>query len=76
MNDSQTFGVMAEGIELVSNLITRYTIVECLYLRKPSMAKSQLTQALLEVYSAVLVYLSNAKRFYERSTPGTIMKLP
>ncbi|MCJ1378529.1 hypothetical protein MMC17_001628 [Xylographa soralifera] len=72
VNDSQTFGAMAEGIELVSNLITRYTIVECLYLRKPSMAKSQLTQALLEVYSAVLVYLSKAKRFYERSTPGRI----
>ncbi|MCJ1396699.1 hypothetical protein MMC18_009591 [Xylographa bjoerkii] len=72
VNDSQTFGAMAEGVELLSNLITHYTIVECLYLRKPSMAKSQLTQALLEVYSAVLVYLSKANQFYERSTPGRI----
>ena len=56
---------MAEGVELVSNLITRYTIVEYLYLRKPSMAKDQLIQALLEVYSAVLMYLWKAKRIYD-----------
>jgi hypothetical protein len=69
-NDSQTFGAMAEGVELVSNLITRYTIVEKLYLEKPSAAKDQLTQAILRLYSAVLMYLSKAKSYYQRNTFG------
>ena len=70
VNDSQTFGAMAEGVELVSNLITRYTIVERLYLQKPSSAKDQLTQAILRLYSAVLIYLSKAKSYYQRNTFG------
>jgi len=70
VNDSQTFGAMAEGVELVSNLITRYTIVEQLYLQKPSSAKDQLTQAILRLYSTVLIYLSKAKSYYQRNTFG------
>jgi hypothetical protein len=70
VNDSQTFGAMAEGVELVSNLITRYTIVEQLYLQKPSAAKDQLTQAILRLYSTVLIYLSKAKSYYQRNTFG------
>jgi hypothetical protein len=70
-NDSQTFGAMAEGVELVSNLITRYTIVEKLYLQRPSAAKDQLTQAILRLYSTVLIYLSKAKSYYQRNTFGT-----
>ena len=72
INDSQTFGAMAEGVELVSNLITRYTIVEHLYLRKPSAAKNQLIQAILKLYSAVLTYLSRARSYYERNTFGAL----
>jgi hypothetical protein len=67
VNDSQTFGTMAEGVEFVSNLITRYTIVEQLYLQKPSAAKYQLTQAILRLYSTVLIYLSKAKSYYQRN---------
>jgi hypothetical protein len=68
VNDSQTFGAMTEGIELVSNLITRYAIVEHLYLQKSSAAKDQLTQAILKLYSTVLTYLCKAKSYYERNT--------
>jgi hypothetical protein len=68
VNDSQTFGAMAEGVELVSNLITRYTVVEHLYLQKPSAAKDQLTRAILKLYSTVLTYLCKARSYYERST--------
>jgi hypothetical protein len=68
VNDSQTFGAMAEGIELVSNLITRYTIAEHLYLRRPSAVQNQLVQAIVKLYSTVLTYLSKARSYYERST--------
>jgi len=71
VSDSQTFGAMAEGIELVSNLITRYTIVEYLYLQKPSAAKDPLTQAIIKLYSTVLTYLSKAKSYYQKGTFST-----
>jgi hypothetical protein len=67
---------MVEGIELVSHLITRYTILEKLYLRTVSRSKAetegrnQLAQATLKLYIAVLVYLSKAKRYYGRPTAG------
>ena len=67
-NDSQTFGSMAEGVELVAELITRYTIVEHLYLRRPSHAKEQLTQALIKLYARVLTYLPKARAYYEKNT--------
>lgn len=67
VNDSQTFGAMAQGVEYISNLIARYAIVEQLYLQKPSAAKHQLTQAVTKLYAAVLKYLLKARRFYDRS---------
>lgn len=70
VNDSQTFGAMAEGVELVSNIITRYAIVEQLYLQKPSATKDQLTQAILRLYSTVLTYLSKARSYYQSNTFG------
>lgn len=79
MNDSQTFGAMVEGMELVSNLITRYAILEKLYLRTVTRSeaeaegKKQLAQAILKLYIAVLVYLSKAKRYYSRHTASTSM---
>jgi hypothetical protein len=72
VNDSQTFGAMAEGVEFVSNLITRHVIIEHLYLQRPSAAKHQLEQAIIKLYTAVLEYLLKAKRFYSQSTAGTI----
>jgi hypothetical protein len=62
VNDNQTFGAMVEGMELVSNLITRHAIFEKLYLRtatgseEEAERKKQLAQALLKLYTAVLVY--------------------
>lgn len=70
VNDTQTFGAMAEGVEFISNLITRYAIVEQLYLQKPLTAKDQLIKAITKLYAAVLKYLSKANRFYGRNSAG------
>lgn len=74
VNDVQTFGAMIEGVELVSNLITRSAILEKLYLRTTegmkAAAKDQLEQAIFELYTAVLKYLSKARRYYTRNTIG------
>ncbi len=75
---------MVEGIEFVSNLITRYAIVERLYL--PTVAREgpesavelevkateQLTQAILKLYISILKYLSNARRYYDHHTASTL----
>lgn len=72
VNDIQIFGAMLEGIELVSNLITRNFILEKLYLQTTTEAKSaakdQLANAITKLYSAVLKYLSKARRYYDRKT--------
>jgi hypothetical protein len=68
VNDSQTYGAMAEGVELVSDLITRYFVVEIFYLRKPSKTLAQLEKAILKLYSMVLIYLNKAIRYYEQSS--------
>ena len=51
VNDEQNWGTMAEGLELVSNLITRCRTWEKLFMMKES---GQLTQALLLLYKADL----------------------
>jgi hypothetical protein len=58
---------MLEGVEIASNLITRYAIFERLYLQIPSAAKDQLTQAMVKLYAAILKYLSKARRYYNRN---------
>jgi hypothetical protein len=63
---------MVEGMELVSNLIARYAILEKLYLYTTmgvkSAARNQLEKAILKLYTAVLKYLSKARRYYDRKT--------
>lgn len=70
VNDSQTFGAMAEGIECVSHLITRYAILEKLYVNthRKAAADDQLKESIVKLYSAVLRYLSKAARYYHQST--------
>ncbi|OCK92067.1 uncharacterized protein K441DRAFT_615385, partial [Cenococcum geophilum 1.58] len=68
VNDVQTFGAMAEGVEFVSNLITRSAIIEALYLQGLTAAMHQLTQAIIKLYTAILQYILKARRFYDRST--------
>jgi hypothetical protein len=75
VNDAQTFGAMAEGVEFISNRITRYAIIEELYMRQDSTARHHLKQAIIKLYTAILQYLFKAKHYYERSTAGTIISL-
>ena len=64
---------MVEGVEHVSNLITRYTVFEKLYLRTNATATADggLQKSIIKLYSAVLEYLANAARYYNRNTAST-----
>ena len=59
---------MLEGVELASSTITRYTIVEKLYLQRHSAVKGDLTRAIITLYTAVLEYLLRAEKYYQKST--------
>ena len=75
INDSQTFSAMLEGVELASSTITRYTIVEKLYLQRDSAVKGDLTQAIITLYNAVLEYLLKAEKYYQQSTQSNFHDL-
>jgi hypothetical protein len=59
---------MAEGIDLISAMITRYAVVESLYLLEDSSLKAQLTDGITKLYVAILKYLVIAKTYYDKST--------
>ncbi|THZ22361.1 hypothetical protein D6C91_04053 [Aureobasidium pullulans] len=68
VNDTTSFQDMAEGIELVSAMITRYAVVESLYLLEDSTLQNQLNDGITKLYVAILKYLGIAKTYYNKST--------
>lgn len=67
-NEFEIDGAMVEGIELVSNLVGRYDIVERLYLGIGLETGDLLTKELVKLYAGTLKYLAEAVRFYARNT--------
>jgi len=67
------FGSIAEGVEIVSRLISRYINFELAYLdagsQGPSAAQLKLSEALVSLYAAILTYLAKTGRYYTRSNP-------
>ena len=68
VNEYQTNEALLEGLEYISSLIARYAMVEALYLYLASVANDQLSEAIVRLYSAVLIYLAKANKFYSRNT--------
>lgn len=72
LSDAQIFGAMAEGVETVSRLISRYAIFEAIYLHRSghplSPAQQKLAEALIVLYSTVLTYLAKAGRYYKQAS--------
>ncbi|KAF2228432.1 hypothetical protein EV356DRAFT_87993 [Viridothelium virens] len=65
---------MTEGLEQVSRLIAHYAMFEAVYCKQPVRVKELLLRALVRLYAAILVYLSHAGRFYEKSAVRRIAK--
>lgn len=70
MNDVQTHDATTESLEHISGLITHYAMIEALYLRSPSAVVDQLVDSLVRLYTAILVYLLRARRYFSRNTGG------
>ena len=68
MQEHDSHNEIFEGVEYISNLITRYTIIETLYMtpyRTPDfLASQQLKNSVVSLYAAVLKYFSDSSKFY------------
>ncbi|KAL8792738.1 MAG: hypothetical protein Q9195_004625 [Heterodermia aff. obscurata] len=62
------FSDVVEGVESVSSLITRYTVVENLYLHGSNEAAIRLRQSITEFYATILTYLGRIKKFFSGSS--------
>jgi hypothetical protein len=54
-------------------MTARYRIIEQIYIRKGSAASEQLEQAVVSMYSLILKYLVEAKRYFEQRTGGELI---
>ncbi len=68
MNEAQSYAVVLEGVEKISNLLVRYEIHERLYLGANREATKHLEGLLVGLYVLVLSFLAKAKRFYTKSS--------
>ena len=78
LSDAQIFGAMAEGVETVSRLISRYAMFEAAYLHRSghtlSLAQQKLSEALIVLYSIILTYLAKAGRYYKQASPTRLLR--
>ncbi|KAK3291787.1 ankyrin repeat and SOCS box protein 7 [Chaetomium fimeti] len=74
VNDSQTFGAMADSLEQISSIIVRYTDLETRVLIRTSVLTGQLSAAILRLYGSALEFLAHACRYYGQSTLKRALK--
>ena len=66
--DTQTYGAMLDGVEVVSDVIAKTRIIERDYLNGRSAFKNQLVKAIVKLYAAVLKYLAQAHHYYSQNS--------
>ncbi|KAL9119276.1 MAG: hypothetical protein Q9187_004168 [Circinaria calcarea] len=72
LNDSQEFDTVRNGLELLTPLISRYAVVEDLYLKKDMVLTQDLKRLMIDLYSTVLTYQIKAYSHYNR---GTLLRI-
>lgn len=68
VNDKKTFGETIENLEVVSHLITRYAIMEELYLQRISQARDKLEEMVVHLYAEILTFLAKVRKYFQSST--------
>ena len=74
IGDIVRFDFVVKGIESIARMIGRYAIFEDVYLRRTSKATTELENALIQLYSTILLYQSKAKGFFDQSSPQRILE--
>ena len=68
VSEVETFGTMAEGVEITSRVIVQYAEVEKIYPHDGSKLKTELDNAHVRLYAATLTYLCRASNYFGKST--------
>ena len=74
ISDIVKFDFVVEGAESIARMLGRYAIFEEIYLRRTSKASMELENALVRLYSTILMYESKAKRFFDQSSSKRILR--
>ena len=70
----ETMSHMLEGVELTSRITAIYAEVELACLKGVSRLKTQLENALIKMYAAVLAFLSRARQYFGQSSGKRVLK--
>ena len=68
VQDIVQYALVVEGTERVANIVTRYRIIERLYLVKQHETATQLEKHITEIYALILKFLVKAGKFYLSNT--------
>ena len=68
IQDVQQYTVVAEGLEVVANVVAQYNIIERLYLRRRGEGTTELKSSIVDLYALVLEFLIRAQHFYSKNT--------
>ena len=74
VGDIVKFGFVVEGAESIARMIGRYAVFEQIYLRSTSKASTELENALVQLYSTILMYQSKAKHFFDENKAKRIIR--
>ena len=73
IGDIVRFDFVVKGVESIARMIGRYAIFEDVYLRRISKPTTELENALIQLYSTILLYQSKAKSFFDQSSSKRIL---
>lgn len=75
VDDVATYGVICEGVEILSNVMIQCHCIEALQESGNSTAVIQRNECLVVLYVSVLTYLAKAKKFYSQTAISEPTKL-
>ncbi|KAK7508938.1 uncharacterized protein IWZ02DRAFT_387461, partial [Phyllosticta citriasiana] len=74
VKEEETYGAAMEGVERAAEIISRCAILEELYLTEDSEISKRLRKSIVELYAAVLSFLSKAVNYFNSSAREKILK--
>ena len=63
-NKHEFYGVIIQGLEMVSSIVSHYTVIERVFVGLKSVNASAVRKSLLELYASVLQFLRKALHFF------------
>ena len=70
VSDINSYGAMLEAMEAVTEITSRYVIIESIYLQTGLDFDSKLEDAIVFLYVAILEYICKAYLYFSHNTVG------